>query len=254
MMAGVVTNFTAPVAHAQADVGSVVGIVTDATGAVVPNAQVKVTNAATGAVHTTVTNGKGEYSVTQLLPATYSLTVTAQGFAPAKKDVSVTVGSRDTANVKLAVSGGVTVVNVAADDFAGVQLEKAEVSAVIETNQILSLPTRVHKDHEPHDLVVLENGAGGRSGRAAEHEQGGRPGHPEEIPLVERPPPEEGEDGHHVPSKQEVFQHVGVRDEAQERGSAAARSRVQRGDGGEHKGDHRDKKHEKQVPRPVPPR
>jgi hypothetical protein len=151
-MAGLVANLTAPVALAQADLGSVTGVVTDASGAVVPNAQVKVTNPATGAVRAVATNGKGEYSVTQLLPADYTLTVTAPGFAPAKQNVSVTVGSQNTANIKLAVAGGTTVVTVAADDFAGVQLEKPEVSAVIETNQILSLPT---VDRNPYDLVAF---------------------------------------------------------------------------------------------------
>jgi hypothetical protein len=152
MLAGVVMNISAPVALAQADLGSVAGIVTDASGAVVPNAQVKVTNLDTGAVHNATTNGKGEYNITQLLPATYSLTATAPGFAPAKQNISVTVGSQNTANIKLAVSGGVTVVNVAADDFAGVQLEKPEVSAVIETSAILSLPTL---DRNPYDLVAF---------------------------------------------------------------------------------------------------
>jgi hypothetical protein len=150
MTVGVIANFSAPVAVAQADLGSVAGLVTDATGAVVPNALVKVTNLATGSVRVAETNGKGEYAVTQLLPATYSLTVTATGFAPAKKDVSVTVGSQNTANIKLAVSGGTTVVTVAADDFAGVQLEKPEVSSVIETDQIQSLPTL---DRNPYNLV-----------------------------------------------------------------------------------------------------
>jgi hypothetical protein len=152
MLAGVVMNISAPVALAQADLGSVAGIVTDASGAVVPNAQIKVTNPATGAVHNATTNGKGEYNITQLLPATYTLTVTAPGFAPAKQNISVTVGSQNVANVKLAVSGGVTVVNVAADDFAGVQLEKPEISAVIETSAILSLPTL---DRDPYALVAF---------------------------------------------------------------------------------------------------
>ncbi len=48
-----------PVAQAQADLGSCSGVVTDVTGAVIPNAEVKLTNVATGAVRTTVTDGKG---------------------------------------------------------------------------------------------------------------------------------------------------------------------------------------------------
>src|SRR5271166_4444031 len=151
-MAGFIANLTAPVARAQADLGSVLGTVTDSTGAVVPGAEVKVTNPETGAVRTAVTNSRGEFAVTQLLPATYTLTITAQGFAPAKQKVSVTVGSQNSANVRLAVTGGTTQVIVQADDFAGVQLEKAEVSAVIETNQILSLPT---VDRDPYSLIAF---------------------------------------------------------------------------------------------------
>jgi hypothetical protein len=152
VFAGFVANIATPVARAQADLGSVIGIVTDSTGAVVPNAAVKVTNQDTGAVRNSVTNGKGEYAITQLLPANYTLTVTAPGFASAKKTVSVTVGSQNGVNIKLAVSGGTTQVIVAADDFAGVQLEKPEVSTVIETNQILSLPTL---DRNPYNLVAF---------------------------------------------------------------------------------------------------
>ena len=151
-MAGFIANLTAPVARAQADLGSVLGTVTDSTGAVVPGAEVKVTNPETGAVRTAVTNSRGEFAVTQLLPASYTLTITAQGFAPAKQKVSVTVGSQNSVNIKLAVTGGTTQVIVQADDFAGVQLEKAEVSAVIETNQILSLPT---VDRNPYNLVAF---------------------------------------------------------------------------------------------------
>jgi hypothetical protein len=152
IFAGFVANIATPVARAQADLGSVIGIVTDSTGAVVPNAAVKVTNQDTGAVRNSVTNGKGEYAITQLLPATYTLNVTAPGFAPANKKVSVTVGSQNGVNIKLAVAGGTTQVIVAADDFAGVQLEKPEVSSVLETNQILSLPTL---DRNPYNLVAF---------------------------------------------------------------------------------------------------
>jgi hypothetical protein len=151
-MAGYFVNFTAPVAHAQADLGSITGIVTDATGAVVPNAQVIVTNPATGLVRNAVTNGRGEFAITQLNPAPYVLTVASPGFDSAKQRVSVTVGSQNTVNIKLAVAGGTTQVLVAADDFAGVQLQKPEVSAVIETKQILSLPTL---DRNPYNLVAF---------------------------------------------------------------------------------------------------
>jgi hypothetical protein len=149
---GVATLLVAPPAsRAQADLGSISGVVTDASGAVVPRATVTVTNTATGAVRVSVTNEKGEYQVAQLNPATYRVDITADGFATATQTVSVTVGSQNSVSAKLAVSGGKTEVVVAADDFAGVQLEKAEVSAVIETEQIQSLPTA---DRNPYSLVA----------------------------------------------------------------------------------------------------
>ena len=141
-----------PTAMAQADLGTINGTVSDASGAMVAKAAVTVTNLATGAVRTSVTNSKGEYTVAQLNPATYTVTITAAGFATATSAVSVTVGSSNSVDARLAVAGGKTEVIVAADDFAGVQLDKAEVSAVIETSQILSLPTL---DRDPYSLVAF---------------------------------------------------------------------------------------------------
>ncbi|HKD59169.1 MAG TPA: TonB-dependent receptor [Terracidiphilus sp.] len=141
-----------PIAYAQADLGSCSGIVTDSTGAVIPNAEVTLTNVATGAVRTSVTNSKGEYALTQLLPASYAVKISAPGFAAATKVLQVTVGSANTVNVKLSVEGGSTQILVAADDFAGVHLEKPEVAAVIQTDQILALPTL---DRNPYNLVAF---------------------------------------------------------------------------------------------------
>ena len=138
-------------ALAQADLGSVSGVVTDSSGAVIPRAQVSVTNNATGAVRTTVSNSKGEYSISELLPSTYTVSIAATGFATATQTVEVSVGSQNTLSAKLAVSGGKTEVVVSVDDFAGVQLEKPEISAVIETEQIERLPTT---DRNPYSLVM----------------------------------------------------------------------------------------------------
>jgi hypothetical protein len=147
-----ITTLTPPAAMAQADLGSVSGVVTDASGAIIPKASITITNKDTSAVHTATSNSKGEFNITQLVPATYIVTITAPGFATATQNVTVTVGSQNTFDAKLAVSGGNTIVTVAADDFAGVQLEKPEISAVIETDQILNLPT---PDRDPYSLVAF---------------------------------------------------------------------------------------------------
>jgi hypothetical protein len=141
-----------PPAQAQADLGSISGIVTDASGAVVPRAQVTVTNVETGAIRTSETGANGGYSVSQLVPGKYSVSISGPGFETATQVVTVSVGSQNAVSAKLAVAGGKTEVVVAADDFSSVQLEKAEISTVIDTEQIQTLPTL---DRNPYNLVAF---------------------------------------------------------------------------------------------------
>ena len=64
------------------DTASLTGTVNDSSGAVVPGAQVAVTNPEHGISRTTVTNSDGEYSVPALpAPSSYNITVTAEGLS-----------------------------------------------------------------------------------------------------------------------------------------------------------------------------
>src|SRR5512145_300882 len=74
--------FAAAVAFAQTNVGAISGRVADSTGAVIPGAQVKVTNPATSQTVETVTDEQGFYSFPSLPRATYVLRVEAKGFRP----------------------------------------------------------------------------------------------------------------------------------------------------------------------------
>src|ERR1700677_2162838 len=60
--------------------GTILGSVTDSSGAVVAGAAVKVRNVATGLERTTTTSADGSYSVPELPIGTYSVTVTLAGF------------------------------------------------------------------------------------------------------------------------------------------------------------------------------
>ena len=64
----------------QTTFGRIGGTITDKTGAVVPNATVTVTNAATNLVRTTTTDESGFYTVTNLPVGTYSVLVEQKGF------------------------------------------------------------------------------------------------------------------------------------------------------------------------------
>ena len=65
---------------AQTDVGSLGGFVRDPSGGVIPRAKVVIKNEGTGEEHTTTTNDSGYYTVTNLPPSLYSVTVEAAGF------------------------------------------------------------------------------------------------------------------------------------------------------------------------------
>ena len=64
--------------------GTILGTVTDATGAVIPNAKVTITNTGTGITHVTETTGAGDYAVPDLVPGPYRVDVEATGFSKAQ--------------------------------------------------------------------------------------------------------------------------------------------------------------------------
>src|SRR5437868_12731 len=85
---------------AQTETGQIAGAVTDPTGATVPNAAVTVVNAANGATRTTTASGAGDFTIANLLPGDYDLTVQVSGFNTFKQRVTVQVGSRVGVDVK----------------------------------------------------------------------------------------------------------------------------------------------------------
>jgi protocatechuate 3,4-dioxygenase beta subunit len=64
----------------QAVNGTLLGTVTDQTGAAIANASVKATETATAAIHDSVTNESGNYTFPNLQPGTYTVTAEAAGF------------------------------------------------------------------------------------------------------------------------------------------------------------------------------
>src|SRR6185295_1492489 len=91
---------------AQADQGRIAGTVTDANGAAVPGATVKVTNEATGEVRSTTSGTDGAYLVTALKPAKYSVSASAANFETVtKKNFELLVGQRLDIDIPLGAQG-----------------------------------------------------------------------------------------------------------------------------------------------------
>ncbi|HET9839654.1 MAG TPA: carboxypeptidase-like regulatory domain-containing protein, partial [Candidatus Angelobacter sp.] len=102
-------------ANAQTFRGAINGTVSDPSGAVVPNAQVKATEISTGVDHSTVTTSDGQFAIQDIPLGAYKLSVTAKGFRPYVADkVQVTAGTTYTMAVKLTLGEATQTVEVSA--------------------------------------------------------------------------------------------------------------------------------------------
>ena len=93
----------------------ITGTITDDSGAVVPNASVTVTNAATNVVHKAVTTSEGTYFITDLIPGTYTVKVEKSGFQTGVvSGVNVYANQSATANASLKTGATTSTVEVIA--------------------------------------------------------------------------------------------------------------------------------------------
>ncbi len=157
----------------QAETGQLIGTVTDSSGAVIPNAKVTVKSVGSGAVRTAQTSQSGNYTVTNLRPDTYEVTVEGSGFQNATSRVVVNVGSRVEYSPKLAVGAASQTVEVTADvGTAVVNTETQTLSQVVDSREMQQLPTLTRN---AYDLVGTagnvsdseQQGANGNSARGA---------------------------------------------------------------------------------------
>ncbi len=127
--------------YAQSISGNLEGTVFDASGATIPNATVVAKNDGTGVETTTKSTVAGEYRISNLLPGTYTITVTASGFTKSQiKDVSVALDKTVTANVKLDVGTNVETVEVTAS-AASIDTTTASVQTSFQERSMTDLPT-----------------------------------------------------------------------------------------------------------------
>lgn len=125
-----------------AGTGSVIGTVTDPSGAVVPAAKMELRDAATDIVRNAVSNSAGQFSFVGVQPGKYSVKGSAPGFQEmVVSDVAVEVGRSYTINLELRVGTAASVVEVTTTPGAELQTLDASVGNVVGGDALAMAPT-----------------------------------------------------------------------------------------------------------------
>jgi Carboxypeptidase regulatory-like domain len=148
--------FVSCIAHAQFDVGSLVGTIRDASGAAVPSASITVTNTATNIETSAASNSSGDYEVPSLRAGVYTISAKAPNYAEAvAENITISVGSRQRIDLELKI--GQTQTSVEVTDVA-LQLEtdSSQRGQTITQYQTEALPL-VSRNYS--DLLALVTGS-----------------------------------------------------------------------------------------------
>src|SRR5438093_9195090 len=145
---------------AQIATATVLGIVRDQTGAALPGAAVTLKSTATGATRSVITDSDGRYRISALDPGEYELRVELASFRTVVRPrVLLTVGGTTEADVEMSLGPIAEQVTVATDTPL-IETARAELSRVVSTEEIQSLPI---SGRNFVDFVKLSSGvAGGR--------------------------------------------------------------------------------------------
>jgi hypothetical protein len=155
---------------AQLTSADILGTVSDATGAVIPNASITLVNLGTNETRTAQSNATGDYSFTLLPVGHYSITVKANGFqASVTKDLAVEAGDRARSDVHLQLGSESTIVEVTASTPL-LQADSATVSSSVTAMAVQDLPLNGRNFVQ---LVQLVPGANEGPGNGLS--SGGRP-------------------------------------------------------------------------------
>jgi len=150
--------------------GSIVGTVSDSSGAVISGAKVAITNIATHQVVNLAANSSGSFNSGALIPGEYRARISAEGFSSADVSLTVLVGNTATTNVKLQIGQETQVIEVR-DSEVRVNTEQATVQGVLDAQQIENLPVNGRNFMDLAQLepgVQIQDGAGlGKDGYLA---------------------------------------------------------------------------------------
>ena len=145
--------------NAQGLFGSISGIVTDPSGAVVTGATVKVTNIDTNVTTTWETNSAGVYNATSLNPGNYRVEAILTGFKTAvAKGILVEVNSNRQVDLALSLGQISQTVEVTAQNTPILQMQQADLGQTVDATRLEELPTESPNGRSPYNFLVLAPG------------------------------------------------------------------------------------------------
>jgi hypothetical protein len=149
-----------PAMGQSAGQGAIQGTVTDSSGAVVSNATVTVTDQSSGVSTTRTTSSAGLYTITPLIPDSYTMTVTAKGFQTSKQQNIVVNGLNVTGyNVALTIGSADQMVTVT-EAPPQLNTTNAQLGTVIDNQTYASLPVLMGgQQRDPTAFASLAPGA-----------------------------------------------------------------------------------------------
>jgi Carboxypeptidase regulatory-like domain/TonB-dependent Receptor Plug Domain len=139
--------------------GTVLGTVTDPSGAFVAGATVKVKNAGTGLERTTTTTSDGSYSIPELPAGSYTVTISQPGFQTSvTTDVEVNVASERRVDAQLKTGQVTQMVEVSGGDLAQIETTTNDLGGVLTSKGVEDLPIN-GRDYTK--LIFLNPGVAG---------------------------------------------------------------------------------------------
>lgn len=141
-------------AGAQTTTSTVVGTVTDPTGAVIPSATVTIINQGTRATNTGTTNSSGNYTFTFVPPGLYTVNVVAHGFK--QQSISnITVPVNQTARVNVTMTLGASNSTITVTSSAPLlQTDRPDVIGHISTQQVQQLPLNSEQNFQELEMLI----------------------------------------------------------------------------------------------------
>ena len=149
------TPISLPKIAAQSVYGSIVGTVTDATGAVIAGANVTLTNDATNEHRTIITDVSGNYTFVNVLPGQYDIGIDASGFKHfVRRPIDVQVQSAIRVDASLSLGDATQTVNVTTESPL-LQTQSATIGHEVEERQVQELALN---GRNVYNLVALAPG------------------------------------------------------------------------------------------------